>query len=114
VEGPNPENDSYTIVAQTSLKTIAGMRLDVISDSNLPGNGPGRDTDGTFVLGRIEAQVSPKGAPQTVQPVIWKRAEAEQSAPSFSIESLVDGKGSAGWSIEKPKTGPVGSSVCLL
>jgi len=105
VEGPNPENDSYTIVAQTSLKTIAGMRLDVISDSNLPGNGPGRDTDGSFVLSRIEAQVSPKGAPQTVQPVTWKRAEAEQSAPSFSIQSLVDSKGSTGWSIDKSKAG---------
>ena len=105
VEGPNPENDSYTIVAQTSLKTIAGMRLDVISDSNLPGNGPGRDTDGTFVLSRIEAQVSPKGAPRTVQPVTWKRAEAEQSAPSFSIQGLVDSKGSTGWSIDKPKAG---------
>ena len=105
VEGPNPENDSYTIVAQTSLKTIAGMRLDVISDSNLPGNGPGRDTDGSFVLSRIEAQVSPKGAPQTVQPVTWTRAAAEQTAPAFSVESLVEGKTNIGWSIDKPKTG---------
>jgi hypothetical protein len=104
-EGPNPENDNYTIVAQTDLKTITGMRLQVISDSTLPGSGPGRDADGIFVLSRIEAQVSPRGAPQTVQPVTWKRAEAEQSAPTFSVESLLENKGNAGWSIDKSKSG---------
>ena len=104
-EGPNPENDSYTLVAQTDLKTITGMRLDVISDPNLPGDGPGRDTDGSFVLSRIEAQVSPKGAPQTVQPVTWTRAAAEQSASAFSVESLLENKSNTGWSIDKPKTG---------
>src|SRR5262245_47532230 len=104
VEGPNPENDSYTIVAQTELKTIAGLRLDVISDSSLPGNGPGRETDGAFVLSRLEAQVSPRGAPQTVQPVAWTRATAEQTAPSFNIENLVEGKSNTGWSIEKSKS----------
>jgi hypothetical protein len=64
VEGPNPENDSYTIVAQTSLKTIAGMRLDVISDSNFTRQRAGRDTDGNFVLSRIRGQVSPKALPR--------------------------------------------------
>ncbi|HEU0007842.1 MAG TPA: PSD1 and planctomycete cytochrome C domain-containing protein, partial [Terriglobia bacterium] len=106
-EGPNPENDSYTIVAQTALKTIAGMRLDVVSDSNLPGKGPGRDADGTFVLSRIEVQVSPKGAPQTVQPVTWTRAAAEQAAAAFNVESLLESKGNPGWSIDKPKVGPL-------
>jgi uncharacterized protein DUF1553/uncharacterized protein DUF1549/cytochrome c len=102
-EGPNPENDSYTIVAQTALKTITGIRLEVVSDSSLPGKGPGRDSDGAFVLSRVEAQVSPKGAPQTVQPVAWTRAAAEQTAPTFSVESLLEGKSNAGWSIDKPK-----------
>ena len=104
-EGPNPENDSYTIVAQTDLKTITGLRFDVLSDPSLPGGGPGRDGDGSFVLSRIEAQVSPKGAPQTVQPVTWTRAAAEQTAPAFSVESLIESKTSTGWSIEKPKAG---------
>ena len=104
-EGPNPENDSYTVVAQTDLKTITGLRCDVLSDPSLPGGGPGRDGDGAFVLSRIEAQVSPKGAPQTVQPVTWTRAAAEQAAPGFSVESLLENKATAGWSIEKTKAG---------
>jgi hypothetical protein len=45
-EGPN-ENDSYTIVAQTDLKAITGMRIQVISDPTLPSSGPGRDAGGT-------------------------------------------------------------------
>jgi len=99
VEGPNPENDSYTLVAQTDLKTITGIRLDVIADANLPGNGPGRESDGSFVLSRIEAQVSPKGAPQTVQPLTWTQATAERSAPTFGVESLVGKASNSGWSI---------------
>ena len=58
-----------------------------------------------FVLSRIEAQVSPKGAPQTTQPVTWTRAAAEQAAPGFSVESLLENKANTGWSIEKSKAG---------
>lgn len=103
-EGSNPENDSYTVVAQTSLKAIAGLRIDVISDSSLPGKGPGRDTDGRFVLSQVEAQVSPKGAPRTIQPVTWIRAAAEQTAPDFSVESLLENKSNKGWSVDQPKS----------
>ena len=113
-EGPNPENDSYTIVAQTSLKAIAGIRLEVMSDPSLPGGGPGRDTDGSFVLSRIDAQASPKGTPQTVQPVTWTRAAAEQTAPEFNIESVIDGKANKGWSIAKPKGRQTGWCVGVL
>ena len=105
-EGPNPENDSYTIVAQTDLKTITGLRLgrdcrirvcQAMARAAMP--------MAAFVLSRIEAQVSPKGAPQTVQPVTWTRAAAEQAAPAFSVESLLENKANTGWSIEKPKAG---------
>jgi hypothetical protein len=57
------------------------------------------------VLSRIEAQAFAKGRPQTVQPVTWTRAAAEQTAPAFSVENLIEGKTNIGWSIEKPRTG---------
>jgi mono/diheme cytochrome c family protein len=113
-EGPNPESDSYTIVAQTGFKTITGMRLEVIPDPKLPGNGPGRDADGTFVLSRLEVQISPKGAPQTVQPVTWTRASAEQADPSFKVESLLGSKANAGWSIDQSKTKQAGPASALF
>lgn len=104
-EGPNPENDSYTVVSPTDLKTITGLRLELLSDPSLPSGGFGRDVEGNFVLSRIEAQASPKGTPQTVQSVSWTRAAAEQVAPEFSIESVIEGKANLGWSIAKPKAG---------
>ena len=104
-EGPNPENDSYTIVAPTDLKAITGLRLELLSDASLPSGGFGRDPEGNFVLSRIEAQVSPKGTPQTVQPVTWTRAAAEQVAPEFTIESVIEGKANIGWSVAQPKAG---------
>jgi mono/diheme cytochrome c family protein len=102
-EGPNPENDVYTIGAQTDLKSITGFRIEVLPDASMPAGGPGRNADGSFVLSCLEVQVSPRGTPQTVQPVAWTRAMAEQTATDYTVESLIGSKPGAGWSIEIPK-----------
>lgn len=112
-EGPNPENDAYTIVTQTDLKTITGLRVEVMPDSSLPAHGPGRNDDGSFVLTRLEVQVSPKQAPQTIQPLVWKRAVAGQTAPDYSVESLVSNKG-AGWSIGTHKDSASATVAAVL
>ena len=54
--GPNPDHDTYTVVARTSLRRVTGFRLEVLTDATLPETGPGRDrlaapgTRGNFVL----------------------------------------------------------------
>ncbi len=112
-EGPNPENDSYTVVVQTDLKAITGLRIEVLPDVSLPGGGPGRGEDGAFVLSRLEAQVAAKGAPQTTQPIEWKRASADRSAPDFAVEALIANQG-AGWSVDREKDKAAQSAIALI
>jgi len=54
--GTNPDRDTYTVVARTSLRRVTGFRLEVLTDATLPETGPGRDrlaapgTKGNFIL----------------------------------------------------------------
>lgn len=54
--GANPDHDTYTVTAQTTLPRLTGIRLEVLADDSLPETGPGRDalaaagTKGNFVL----------------------------------------------------------------
>lgn len=53
--GINPDSDSYELVMETSLTTIAGVRLEVMTDETLPNRGPGRSAspngqNGAFMM----------------------------------------------------------------
>jgi len=49
--GNNPSVDTYTVTAMTSITNITGIRLEVLQDTSLPYNGPGRYTgNGNFCL----------------------------------------------------------------
>ena len=49
VSGRN-SNCEVTIVVETELTGITGLRLEVLADKRLPSGGPGRANDGNFVL----------------------------------------------------------------
>ena len=49
-----------TVVAETELTGITGLRLEVLTDPRLPSNGPGRAGDGNFVLNELELTAAPK------------------------------------------------------
>ena len=45
----------YTVIAETSLTGITGVRLEAIEDASLPMDGPGMQaTNGNFVLSELE------------------------------------------------------------
>ena len=50
VSGPTPNTDIYTFSASTALTGITGFRLEVLTDPSLPNGGPGRASNGNFVL----------------------------------------------------------------
>ena len=58
VVGNPAENDTYTIEAVTELKRVRAIRLQALSDKNLPAKGPGRAADGRFVLSGLTAGIS--------------------------------------------------------
>lgn len=60
--GSLPATDVVTVRAMTQLQGITGFRLEALTDSSLPFNGPGRQpTNGNFVLTEILLDAS--GAP---------------------------------------------------
>ena len=56
--GANPDGDTYTVVARTSLAEIRAIRLEALPDPSLPAEGTGRGAAGRFVLSRFGAEVA--------------------------------------------------------
>ena len=58
--GVNPNTDTYTVVATTTLASITGLRLEVLEDPSLPFNGPGRQpSNSNLVLTNFTVDATP-------------------------------------------------------
>ena len=90
VSGPN-KNGVVTISAETELTGITGLRLEVLTDSRLPNKGPGRATDGNFVLNELELTAAPKADPKQAKPVKLANAVADFSQASLEVAKAIDG-----------------------
>jgi WD40 repeat protein/mono/diheme cytochrome c family protein len=106
VTGPN-KNGVVTIVAETNLTEIHGVRLEVLADSRLPSGGPGRAADGNFVLNEFELTASTKADPKQAKPVKFAKALSDFNQVSFEIAKVIDGNATdagSGWALS-PGTG---------
>src|SRR5262249_52752763 len=72
---------TYTFTAETDLKGITGVRLEVLADDRLPSKGPGRAPNGNFVLTEFELSAAPKAEAAKMQKIALDKAQA-----SFSQE----------------------------
>jgi mono/diheme cytochrome c family protein len=90
VDGTNPDQDTYTITAETSLKGLAAFRLEVLPDQSLPGEGSGRGDGGRFVLSQFSvaiANAAQKDAP--AQEMTLSAALADFSQDKFPVASAL-------------------------
>ena len=55
------DRDTYTVTANTDLKGITALRLEVLPDDSLPGKGPGRAPNGNFVLSQVRCDCRAEG-----------------------------------------------------
>jgi mono/diheme cytochrome c family protein len=59
--GVNPTYDTYQIEAETGLKNVTAILLEVLPDPSLPKNGPGRwGQTGNFILDELAMTVAPR------------------------------------------------------
>ncbi len=108
VSGRN-RNGVVTIVVETELAGITGLRLEVLPDSRLPNKGPGRASDGNFVLNELELTAAPKADPKKASPVKLQNALADFSQDGLPIANAIDGNANEtgnGWAVA-PATGIV-------
>ena len=101
--GDNPACDTYTITAGSELKGITAIRLEVLPDRSLPGNGPGRAVNGNFALTEFRVTAAPRGSQTAAVPVVLKKAVADfsqQSHGGWPVAAAIDGDPKTGWSVD--------------
>jgi hypothetical protein len=102
--GKNPNSDLYTVLAETSMAGITGIRLEVLPDKSLGGQGPGRAPNGNFLLNEFQVTVWPTGDPAKAKPVVLHNAKADFSQENYAVAGAIDGKLETGWAVV-PQTG---------
>lgn len=100
--GPNPDKEGIVFVAHSKIGPITGFKLEMLPDSSLVGNGPGRADNGNFVLTEISLQGS--GKPVDLGAV---SADFIQNA-THTPQTVFDGRQDTGWAVQpqfgKPHT----------
>ena len=90
--GTNPETETYTLEAETPLKSVTAIRLEALPHESLPAQGPGRAGNGNIVLSEIHV------AAGTAKPKI-KAAQADHSQQDYGVDGSFDGKPKTGWAL---------------
>ncbi len=104
VGGANPATDTYTLSFESKAPDITGIRLEVLPDDSLPKKGPGRSSNGNFVLNEIKLdylKTGEKGKPKQVKLI---RPQATFSQDGFPIANAVDNNPQSGWAVS-PQAG---------
>ena len=76
----------------TSHRPIRAIRLRTLTHESLPQNGPGKATNGNFVLSEIQIFAN-----QTKQ--VFSQAWADHSQPKYPVTHAIDGDPKTGWAI---------------
>ncbi len=96
VSGSPAPNASYLLPLADSViaagTPIAAIRLRVLADDSLPKRGPGRASNGNFVLTGFNLQVGDR----IVRP---SAAVADHSQSGYPVTAAIDGKSDSGWAI---------------
>lgn len=96
----NKSKGNYTFKATLDKPGITGFRLETIADDRIPNRGPGRHTNGNFVLSEFSVSAASKAKPEESSPVAWNSAQATVNQPGYEINLAIDGnKESTGWAI---------------
>lgn len=108
--GKNPFPETYKVTAKTPLTGITGIRLEALTDSRLPANGPGRSPNGNFVLSEFSVMAQPAGSTTPPTAVGLQKPQATFSQQGFAIAAAIDNNPATGWAIA-PQVGKPHTAV---
>jgi hypothetical protein len=100
--GPNPENDSFEVLAQIPSGTVTGVRLEALRDDSLPKKGPGRADNSNFVLTDFELASSPVAAPDQERAIPFGNAQTDFAQAGYDVAGAIDEAANTGWAIDAP------------
>ena len=81
----NAPADTYRVTVKTGLQGITGFKLEALPSESLPSRGPGRATNGNFVLNEFAVELA--GRPLTLA-----HASATFDEPKFPASAAIDGR----------------------
>ncbi|MFP6766099.1 MAG: PSD1 and planctomycete cytochrome C domain-containing protein [Planctomycetaceae bacterium] len=100
LQGPAPDRDEFTLTTQLPAMPVSAIRIDVIADERLPGKGPGRASNGNFVLSDVRTYFGPSQDLQPEHAVKLVRATSDFAQNKFPPASAIDGdKAKTGWAV---------------
>ncbi len=111
--GNNPAQDTFTVTANSRLKGITAIRLEVLPDPSLPAKGPGRANNGNFVLNHITLAAKEAGAQEKPKPLGLTRGQATFTQTGFSANDALANQTTKGWAIS-PEFGKAHSAYFEL
>ncbi|MGI8965564.1 MAG: DUF1553 domain-containing protein, partial [Limisphaerales bacterium] len=101
--GPRPETDTYTIVAETDLKGVTAVRLEVFADDSLPLRGPGRSDNGNLTLTEFQLKAALEAEPDSMKVVAVQNPSADfnekYDGVDWDITKALDNNPKTGWAI---------------
>ncbi len=94
-DGYAPVQHKVKMTLKTDVQNITAFRLELLTDPNLPRNGPGRSTTGSCALTEFEVTASPasssdKGDPKKITKLKFAKATADISLPERDLEPIFD------------------------
>ena len=98
VSGPL-QKDTYTIVVDSPLATISGLRIELLPDKSLAAGGPGRADNGNLVLSEVRIKAQSSDDPERLTDVALQNANASFSQSGWSVNGAIDGNPATGWGI---------------
>ncbi len=90
--------DVYIVESSTDLTGISAVRLELLADEKLPGNGPGL-ADGNYVLTELVMEIAHPDRPTEWNVVPFKSAIADFNQLNYDVSNAIDGvaTGNQGW-----------------
>ncbi|MDC0317163.1 PSD1 and planctomycete cytochrome C domain-containing protein [bacterium] len=102
VSGPNPIEEIYEVVYRAGKGRVAAFQLDVLPHEALPKGGPGRASNGNFVMVDVHFEDA-DGNEFQLEPV----AIADYSQSQYDVSLTVDDDLKSGWAINTNQKGNV-------
>ena len=97
-KGDNSTSNNYKITARSPLKSIAGFRLELLTDPTLPRTGPGRANDGSFFVTEFSVDTSTSDKPESLSKVVLSRVTSDFEREGFPVRNVIDGDAKTHWS----------------
>jgi len=91
-QGYAPTKHTVKFTAKTDLPEIAAVRLELLTDPNLPNGGPGRSIKGTGALTEFRVEAAAAETPDKVEKIKIARATADLNLPETVLEPKFDDK----------------------